>query len=55
MGSDRDAVTDSALRVHGIDALRVADASVMPLLTSGNTCAPVMMIAAKAASMIAGD
>jgi choline dehydrogenase len=55
MGSDRDAVTDSALRVHGIDALRIADASVMPLLTSGNTCAPVMMIAAKAASMIAGD
>ena len=46
------AVTDSQLRVHGIAGLRIADASVMPRITSGNTAAPTMMIAEKAAEMI---
>ncbi len=46
------AVTDANLRVHGIDGLRVADASVIPAITGGNTAAPVMMIAEKAAQAI---
>ena len=45
-------VVDSELHVIGIDGLRVVDASVMPTITSGNTAAPVMMIAEKAASAI---
>lgn len=52
MGSGPRAVVDAQLRVHGIDGLRVADASIMPSITSGNTNAPVMMIAEKAARMI---
>lgn len=52
MGSDPMAVVDERLRVHGISGLRVVDASVMPTITSGNTHAPVMMIAEKAAGMI---
>lgn len=52
MGSDETAVVDSSLRVNGVDGLRVADASVMPGVTSGNTNAPTMMIAARAAEMI---
>lgn len=54
MGPDNDpeAVLDAELRVRGIDGLRVADASAMPLLVSGNTNAPVMMLAEKAADMI---
>lgn len=55
MGSDRMAVVDAKLRVHGISGLRVIDASVMPTLSSGNTNAPVMMIAEKAAAMIKAE
>ena len=52
MGSDKSAVVDSQLRVHGIKGLRVADASIMPTITSGNTNSPTLMIAEKAASLI---
>jgi choline dehydrogenase len=52
MGSDPMAVVDDQLRVHGISGLRVADASIMPTLTSGNTNAPSIMIGEKASRMI---
>jgi choline dehydrogenase len=52
MGSDPMAVVDEELRVHGMKGLRVADASIMPTLTSGNTNAPSIMIGEKAAKMV---
>ncbi len=54
MGPDDTGVVDHELRVHGITGLRVADASVMPTITSGNTNAPTIAIAERAAALIAG-
>jgi choline dehydrogenase len=52
MGVDADAVVDPQLRVRGIDGLRVADASVMPFVSSGNTHAPTAMIGERAADLV---
>ena len=55
MGNDAMAVTGSDLKLHGLNGLRVADASVIPSLTSGNTNATVMMIGERAADLILDD
>ena len=54
MGSDKTSVVDSKLRVYGVQGLRIADASIMPNITSGNTNAPCLMIGEKLAAMITG-
>jgi choline dehydrogenase len=55
MGRDADSVVDASLRVYGIENLRVADASIMPRITTGNTMAPCVVIGERAADMIIAD
>ena len=55
MGNDDNAVVDAQMKVHGVDGLRVVDASVMPTIVSGNLNAPTQMIAARAADFILGN
>jgi choline dehydrogenase len=56
MGSDERSVVDpTTMRVHGVEGLRVVDASVFPYVTNGNIYAPVMMTAEKAADLILGN
>ena len=55
MGNHAMSVVDNELRVHGLDALRVIDASIMPALSSTNTNAPTIMIAEKGAALIKAE
>jgi choline dehydrogenase len=55
MGRDSDSVVDASLRVYGIERLRVADASIMPCITTGNTMAPCVIIGERAAGMLVAD
>jgi choline dehydrogenase-like flavoprotein len=55
MGTGDEAVVDAALRVRGVDRLRICDASVMPTLVTGNTNAATIMLAEKGADLTRGD
>jgi choline dehydrogenase-like flavoprotein len=55
MGSDDAAVVDPELRVRGLSGIRVADASIMPVIVSGNTHAPVVMIAERASELMIAE
>jgi choline dehydrogenase len=55
IGTEADGVVDAELRVHGVDGLRVADASVFPTVPHGNTHAPSVMVGEKAADLISAN